>query len=111
VWYGIIQREWQIYYPNTGWEHTANRISTIVPIDFIKQGIRKFFYIIALRKNVSNVYLSRILKNFMYWVRAINFLLVIQISDMFLEKEYLITVLTMELQCGQNATFEKDVLK
>ena len=40
-----------------------------------------------------------------------NFLLVIQIPDMFLEKEYLITVLTMELQCGQNATLEKDLLK
>jgi len=105
VWYGIIQREWQIYYLNTGWQHAANEISTIVPIDFIKQGIQKIFHIIVLRKKVSNVYLSRILKDFMYWMRAINFLLVIQIPDIFLEKEYLITVITMELQCGQNATF------
>jgi len=33
------------FYLNTGWQHTANGISTIVPIDFIKQGIQKIFHI------------------------------------------------------------------
>ena len=42
--------------------------------------------------------------------RVIDFLLMIQIPEMFLEKEYLTKVLMMELQCGQNATVTKDPL-